>query len=328
MIKRFTIPGDRFVVKKGVYTCTNAPSDEGGIVSIKLDTNKCLYTISIKNASIGEYDLVDFDLLPLGCSLCGYAQIDLGAKNFFTYDELTQQNNLGAWWNYDSLYSYNWDGDKDSGTTAFSIAVDDSTEWINGHDCVIVTTSSGAQDISISSYTDDTGTHGVEWGSFTDLGGFHFSFDHDLDLYPLLMRTGQTYTSAGAFTGEFDFNNPNVEISDFTGKVSNSWKVLSREAVTVPSGTFNAVKSQQTLAFTGQMHVLIDYYDDWYEEYVYYNGTMKMTITGKVTNWSDPDVGIVKTDQTMTIKISAPRLGSSTITSRAIASLTDSNRLP
>jgi hypothetical protein len=313
----FTVKGAKFSQKSGIYSCTNAVAAEGGLVSAIFDTNTCQFTVSVKNTTIAGYGAVNCDMKLFGILLAGYEQLNLGAKSSFSYDELTQQNQLGAQWNYSTKYSYNLDGDKGSGTSGFSISVGDTTKSIDGHECVVVHSIVEDEDIALASYTDGKGTHGVEWGMDEQTGiGFMFRFNSDQILYPQVLRMSQTSSDSGTFTGDFDLNDDSAQITNLSGKVTTSWSLIGYENVTVPAGPFKkAIKSEQNLVFNGQMHVYINDGD------VYYNNNIKMMVTGKIKYWSDTNTGIVKTDQTITIKLTAPGLGSMNGTFNTLSSL-------
>jgi hypothetical protein len=75
----FTVPGDKFLVKNGVVvSCSKAVSNEGPLVTAKLDYAKCTFTISVKNASITQTGVVDFGINCFGANLDGLETIDLG----------------------------------------------------------------------------------------------------------------------------------------------------------------------------------------------------------------------------------------------------------
>jgi The GLUG motif len=75
----FTVPGDKFLVKNGVVvSCSKAVSNEGPLVTAKLDYAKCTFTISVKNASITQTGVVDFGINCFGANLDGLETINLG----------------------------------------------------------------------------------------------------------------------------------------------------------------------------------------------------------------------------------------------------------
>jgi hypothetical protein len=65
----FTVSGDLFVNKNGIESCKSAVSDEGALVTAKLDFVKCTYSISVKNTDITDSGEVDFGLNCFGISL-------------------------------------------------------------------------------------------------------------------------------------------------------------------------------------------------------------------------------------------------------------------
>jgi hypothetical protein len=317
----FTVSGSAFTNKSGIYTCTNAPAAEGGLVSVKLDTNQCLFSVKIKNTTLVEYGVVNFDMAIFGNSMLGFEQIDLGPKTIFTYDELMRQNVLGAYWNYDGKYADSVEGEKDSGPTRFQISVRDIVETVPGQDCAVVYTSMVEEDYLMVSYTDQNVTYGYEYGMINDEGiAYDFFFDNAQHiLYPDFLRLPYSYQETGTFTGYFDIDmGYAADTSDLTGKVTTSWKLLGYDHVTVGAGPFtNVVKSCQTMNFAGQMHLYIK------DGSVYYDEDVKIILTTQNLYWSDTTAGIVKTDQTVNLKITYPGIGTFKAVTNTIGGLTD-----
>ena len=72
-----TVLGNKFLSKNGVDSC-KAISNEGPLVTAKLDYVKCIFTISVKNASITQHGIGGFGINCFGVSLNGLETIDLG----------------------------------------------------------------------------------------------------------------------------------------------------------------------------------------------------------------------------------------------------------
>jgi hypothetical protein len=74
----FTVPGSAFIEKNGKYSCKSiASTSDGGLVSAKLDTVKCTFSFSIKNASLSGSGYVDFGLDVFGNTLTASEQTEL-----------------------------------------------------------------------------------------------------------------------------------------------------------------------------------------------------------------------------------------------------------
>lgn len=318
----FTVSSGHFKYNErtGVYTCRNAPISGGGLLTAKLDTNKCRFTADLKNITLRQHGIVDFNMDIFGNSLIGLQQIDLGPKTIFSYDELTMYNTLGALWDYDAQYTYDIDGETGSGTTPVYVDVVDANELINGYESVIVYTSTVDEDYWFVSYTDPEGTHGVEWGLVDIDGmGFAFYFNSDQIIYPNFLRMPNSFQDTGAFTGYFDLDiGYETQTSDLTGTGTTYWKLYRYDDLTVPAGTFtDVVVSQQIMSFAGQMHLLIDDGD------IYYDQDIKLSVICDNIYWSDPNAGIVSIDQLITINLVFPGIGTLKATSNTIADMTD-----
>jgi len=76
----FTVPGNQFLNKKGVVSCSKGVPNEGPLVRVaaKLDYVKCTFTISVKYVSIIQSGVVDFGIDCFGVNLDGMETIDLG----------------------------------------------------------------------------------------------------------------------------------------------------------------------------------------------------------------------------------------------------------
>ena len=74
----FTVPGNQFLSKNGVVSCKAAVSNEGPLVTAKLDYIKCIYAISVNNASILQSGEVAFGIDCFGVNLDGLETINLG----------------------------------------------------------------------------------------------------------------------------------------------------------------------------------------------------------------------------------------------------------
>ncbi len=74
----FTIEGQRFIAKNGVYSCTIAPAVEGkAVMAVRLDTAKCTFQISIQSAVVEESGAVDLNFNIFGSALTGSEKINL-----------------------------------------------------------------------------------------------------------------------------------------------------------------------------------------------------------------------------------------------------------
>lgn len=280
----FTVPGSWFTVKNGVYTCTNAPANEGGKVSAKLDTNKCLFTISIRYVSIEHYGLVDFDLLPLGKTLSGYAQIDL--RTAYTCWQLTQYDQPGLSWEYNTSLGTGAATVEvnDNGVNAYEIYEDEMDAWAYLYYSKEADGSAFFTDLDIDS---------------DDLGG-NISLDFNLQMWPAFLRPGQTWSSNSLMSGSMSAFGDTIDIVNGTATAKTTVSP-SLSKVKVPAGTYNTVRFDENWTLTGEL--------EYSGEYV---GTIKFVFTQ--TNYAVPDYGIVKRIRKFAMSARIP--GSGTISDR------------
>jgi len=281
----FTVPGSWFTEKNGVFTCNNAPANEGGLVSAKLDANKGLFTISIKYVPIEYFGLVDFDLLALGKTLSGYAQIDLGTV--YTCWQLTQYDQPGASWLYNTglgvgaaTVTVNAQGGND-----YEIYEDEMDAWAYLYYSKEADGSAVFTELDIDS---------------DDLGG-DISLNFNLQMWPAFLRPGQTWASNSLMSGSMSASGYTIDIVN--GAASAKTTVSSSLVkVKVPAGTYNnTVRFDENWIMTGEL----EYNGE-------YAGTVKFVFTQ--TNYAVPGYGIIK--RVRTFAMSARIRGSGTLSDR------------
>jgi len=269
----FTVPGELFTVRNGVYTCTNVVTAEGGTVSARLDTNKCLFTVSIKKASFADFGTADFDLSIFGRSLIGLEQIHMGTA--YTYWQATQYNQAATTWVYNSKV----------GAGATEIAVigagpGDFQIFEDNH-----------PRIAAFSYTEE-GDNAARLSSLllsSELYGGDMTFDVDLVTWPAFMRPGLSHTDSSAMTGQMTVSGSIVDIVNGTAAATTT-VAAAVARVTVPAGTYNTVRFDETWTMNGQLEF----------------GGLNMgtiTVTFKQTNYADLTVGVVKRVRTAVITV-------------------------
>ena len=140
----------------------------------------------------------------------------------------------------------------------------------------------------------------VGWDGGNDL--CNFEFDTDLQIAPPLLRLGQSFKEEGTFTGSLDIyvEDADVDISHLYGTIKSTCKLVRHEQITIPEGTFNAARIEQTCVVNGAMHV---YVLDYYKGALYANG--KVSIKIKNVWWGVPGVGIVKNNKSTSMKVTA-----------------------
>jgi beta-glucanase (GH16 family) len=73
----FTVPGGQFTTNGYKESCKKIVSNEGPLVTAKLDFAKCTYTISVKNAEISQIGNVAFGINCFGVSLEGLTTVNI-----------------------------------------------------------------------------------------------------------------------------------------------------------------------------------------------------------------------------------------------------------
>ncbi len=225
----FTVDANLFKpVKNGIYTCTNIAAAEGGIVSVKLDTNKCLYTVSIKKTTFDDFTAADFRLSIFGCPL---TSVDL------TYWQVTQHDQLGTTWNYKVGKGSTNVEVLDGGAGTFEVAEDDAHREA---DFIYAKEMDNAA--RLTTFTINTSSEALLGGSVA------LNFD-DLETWPALLRPGQTHTANSAMTGTCEDGSTIV-----AGTASVTTSVgLASVNVRVPAGTFNTVLYTETFTMEGEL---------------------------------------------------------------------------
>ncbi len=309
----FSVPVGQMNDSRGIISC-NAVSNEGPLVTARLDYIKCTYTVSIKNMELSQGGFVDFGLNCFDVSQQIPKVISTGQH---VLEDLTRQNIPGGSWTYNSNYTVNVMGYMDYGAMTSNIYVEDYLQNVNGHLCNVITSSVGSQEMSMARYADSTGTYAVSWGIFSDIGGFNIDFSSDFLYAPKFLCIGQVFSDAGDFEGIYNFDDEDVQVSDFRGTAANSLKLIGYETVAVPYGKYMAVKSQQDLVLSGRMHLAIPMEG--------YDSIVKFSARCKQVLWSNEAVGVLKHIDTMAIKLSIPSYGNITMTISQTSDLTATN---
>lgn len=94
---------------------------------------------------------------------------------------------------------------------------------------------------------------------------------------PLKISAGDAWTYSLDFTSQITLNNSSGQAQ---GTTNYQLKALGNESVTVPAGTFNAMKLQITTTFNMQMNMQ--------------GANIPFTLTANTTAWYAPNVGMVK----------------------------------
>jgi hypothetical protein len=277
--------GDQdFTVDRGLITsrgkmilesCANAGAycdNSGGLVTATFDFSKCTFRLTLRNATLTGSGIVPFGFTLFDKDLTGFVTIDLGAV--YTYWEVTGYDQAGSVWEYDSSVGI--------AGTEVSVQSDDPDQYEVTEDEI---------DASGSFYLEkeDSGLAVLTevFIDSDDLGG-EISLDCDLIIWPDLLRPGQTWTGGSSLSGYMSAYGYTIYIVDGIA----SAKVIVAPAlsrVTVPAGTYDAVKYDETWTFQG------------YLEYSSTTvGTIQITLVQ--SNYAVPDLGVVKRVRKLSLK--------------------------
>jgi hypothetical protein len=104
--------------------------------------------------------------------------------------------------------------------------------------------------------------------------------------FPAHIATGDTWEQSFTIHGELDMSGESLGIAD--GTVTQSYVALGLESVTVPAGSFEAMKVQATLAFDLQVSLQ--------------GLTVPMDFSSDTTNWWVQGIGWVKSESSATFE--------------------------
>jgi hypothetical protein len=306
----FTVSGDQFTSKGTSESCNKGACDEeeGPEIKAQFDFAKCTFQIQVKNAVIPDSGEVDFGVECFGNPLPEQT-IDIPEPKSPRYEleRYRCYNQLGRDWTYRGDYMVSIDtldelgmDSSDSGFMTGYISVGNSLENIDGHLCYNVSASAADSTVSTAWYEDYYGTHQYTWGNF---GGDAIGFEAEMEtplMMPKLLAVGQTFKDSARFTGEYELGLSGLDIYNFGGTMSIATKLEGFEPVTVPyngNTTFDeAAKVRITQALKGSMVIYIADYD------MSIRANFQMTVDQ--TWWGVEDMGVVKSDTTMSMKLS------------------------
>ena len=216
-------------------------------------------------------------------------------------NHLRHYNESGRQWHYNVHFKVN--GRKGTDTT--TVTVDDVRAE--------APPSSGTYyDVSAVSGNDSTASLYTTW--FSDEDGVHLtSWSMDLNdgqridltlldgplVSPKYVKHGQSHSAESAFDGTWRIRYRGEVISgDCDGQATTTVRLLGMDQVTVPLGTYTAVKGEVTTNSAGGVQF-------WYDGRFY---TGKLNVREKQTFWLAPTVGGVKAVTSKTITVTVPGL--------------------
>jgi hypothetical protein len=215
-----------------------------------------------------------YALQPLEC------RIFLSA-NHYSFATLFHYDRPGSTWIYDR--QYNNVETQVSGVESLKVNVEAKQVLLDGRLSHLVTETSKTLGASSASYAiDSTGV----FMTATDQRAHTSVQLHDLRLAPKLMDFGVTYSNTGTFNGTITLNNNGTTVkAAISGKAFDAIRIVDREMVAVPAGTFAAVMGKYSSKFTGTITFTIDGKIT----------TEPLTIEHDETFWASPSVGEVQT---------------------------------
>ena len=200
--------------------------------------------------------------LPTPARACVLEPLDprllLAAPESFPVLNLVGFDQRGSVWTYQSKYSVEGDGIDDvSGRGEFQVAVRDNLKAIRGRDCVMVDFSSDGITATTAWFTNKRGTYLASTFLETELGDFRLNLG-DARVAPKSLTVGQSDTRTSKVSGSIDSDLLGVEAS-FSGDASTTWKLIDRQTVTVPAGTFtDAVHGSFEARYEGEVKTRVN----------------------------------------------------------------------
>lgn len=212
--------------------------------------------------------------------------------NQYSLEELRGYNVTGNSWEYLMAHS----GVGDQGHCTDSVTV--NAVRGGSHEAFKVTMPVGIDSATVRTgwYSDADGVHMDSWQANWDTNRVTVSFVNPPLVSPAGIMPGQKVSSSSLFIGDWTmpYNGMAVSgISSGTGKIET--RRIGHEQITVPAGTFMAVKFQTSMKVSG--HSEFEYKDS------FYGGTFRAVETQ--TWWSVPGVGIIKGDVSTSVRIAA-----------------------
>lgn len=238
----------------------------------------------------------------------------------FDFAQLTDYTASGASWDYqitDSIQTST--GASDSGTGQSNILISQSRSTYSVQTSNSFTDESGNQSQGQTTINVQPDSKGLAVVQVTGtVGNATTSMNlTGAQLAPMSSVEGKSYKDSGKFSGTYEENNDGTETDGtIKGSAKASSEILDTESVTVPAGTFSAIKGTFDVAMTG---------------------TLTLVVNGKKTNagfsvsypetfWAVQNVGIVQIQAATDIGIKVKKQDI-TVQANVAAGLEDSNTL-
>jgi hypothetical protein len=252
----------------------------------------------------------------------GRAVLQIAGGKVYANDQYRAEGDLrlslpGAWWRYRVTYREG----RETGSDASTTRVLDG--GLGAYDLEYKSDSTYATDQLIHYVTGPAGEVCVK--GFRSVYSAEEFFDIHFDppgpggqyptIMPELVRAGDTYTAAGQFTGTFAAKyDDELYSGTCEGLATAVAKILGHEQVTVPWGTFLAVKAEITTTIRKAAVEVDDH------------GALRAgtaTVTDKKTCWLVPALGEVKSVTSHTVSLSVPGAASWRFSETVTQELTD-----
>lgn len=202
----------------------------------------------------------------------------------------------GSWWDYDVNYSLNSNiTSPQSGSGSTHIAVSRSGKHPTRYSPLKIQTTGSGSNITLYLQKTSTGTSVIQLEGKVGAGTMTLKMTN-LQFAPATVVDGTTYTSNGNFTGTFTASmNGASATGDVSGRAAASATILGVRGVTVPSGTYQAVKGVYTISVNGTIHLTAQGQ----------SVTAQFKESISETFYSVKRVGIVKVDASQSVNLTA-----------------------
>jgi hypothetical protein len=232
-----------------------------------------------------------------------YAAMPAAKQPSYSLMNLMNYNRRGASWRYAVRYSLSGSMGSRSGSGTETVRIASQPKNVDGHQCNAVVISDPNTTATFAWYSDSGGTYMTMQAM--QVSGMKLTINlHGTRVAPKLLSAGQKSSDSGDFDGTMNLSYAGQSAkATMSGSTSASSQLMGTEKVTVPAGTFRAVKGSYKVAMRGKITVT----------YQGESQTANFAGTATQTFWAVANRGVVHGITQETITISMPGQGSETV---------------
>lgn len=215
-------------------------------------------------------------------------------RKSYMAEEFRRYDVPGEHWEYSSFVAVNLttNGDSESYSGTYNVAVDVlPNQTIGGHLCSVVRSICDDDTTQMAWYTDASGLHMQQWMMDSDVGRMTLDMK-SVVVAPKLMTVGTVYSNSGPISGTFRMNlDGEILNCTISGRSNVSMQLMGWQDVTVPYGTYKAMKMKSTVSIQNANFTI---------RYGGESVTLRFSVSSTDTVWGAPNVGLVKTTSVAT----------------------------